>query len=256
MATEPDFRSLQRALAAHLREPGQPLPLALEPRRLALYRTLVLNNISSFINSSFPVSRSIVAEGWQPLIQQFVAQYACSSPLFLDIPAQFLQFFSGSYPQGLAGKAFLPELLHYEWMELAVATRPASPLARWTAADDAPLCLYGAAEPLSYCYPVHRLSPDYQPTLPPEMATTLLIYRDRDDEVRFMAISPLLATALSLLGRHAQGMTFARWLEALALAQADWPAALLADGLRAALPSLLERGIVGGVGPECCIRSE
>ena len=155
-----DFIHLQRALAAHLRDPCQPLPMALDPRRLALYRSLVINNISSFINSSFPVSRSILGERWQPLIQQFVAQYACSSPLFLDIPAQFLQFFTASYPQGLADKAFLPELLHYEWVELAVATRPAQPLANWTAADDALLCLHGAAEP-------HRAAADWPDELLP-----------------------------------------------------------------------------------------
>lgn len=241
-----DFIHLQRALAAHLRDPNQPLPIALDQRRLALYRSLVVNNISGFINSTFPVSRTIVAAGWQPLIQQFVAEYACSSPLFLDIPAQFLQFFTASYPQGLAGKAFLPELLHYEWMELAVATRPAQPLVHWTGAEDAPLYLHGAAEPLNYRYPVHRLSADFQPSQPPAEATTLLIYRDRGDEVRFMAISPLLAAALALLGRQPQGMTLAGWLVALGQIQADWPAAVLADGLRAALPALLERGIVGG----------
>ncbi len=246
MAAEPDFLSLQRALAAHLRDPSQPLPLALEPRRLALYRSLVVNNISGFINSSFPVSRTIVGAGWQPLIHEFIALHPCTSPLFLDIPGQFLDFFTRHYPQGFGQQPFLPELLHYEWMELAVATRAVPPLARWTGADDAPLCLHGAAEPLSYRYPVHRLSPDYQPAQPPAEATTLLIYRDGGDEVRFMAISPLLAAALSLLGRHPQGMTLASWLEALAQMQAGWPAELLADGLHAALPALLERGIVAG----------
>ena len=63
------------------------------------------------------------------------------------------------------------------------------------------------AWPLSYRYPVHRISPDFQPQAPGEQPTYLLVYRDADDEVGFLELNPVTARLFSLLqeGRVSSG---------------------------------------------------
>lgn len=235
---------LQLALANHLRNPAQPAPDGLDERRLRVYRELVNNNISSFIHNCFPVSRRLHGDGWQPLIDSFIAEHRCSSPLFLDIPAEFLAFATARWGEAVGGKPFAAELLHYEWMELVVATRPAQPLPPWGGERDQPLQLHAAAAPLLYRYPVHQLSVEYQPETTPEQPTGLLVYRDGDDEVRFMALAPLLVSALQLLAQQS-GLTLVQWSAAVAAAHPQWPAASLAAGLSAAAQDLARRGVVG-----------
>lgn len=236
---------LQLALANHLRHPQYPAPAGLDERRLRVYRELVSNNISSFIHNCFPVSRRIHGAGWQLLIDCFVAEHSCRSPLFLDIPAEFLAFATGRWGDAIGGKPFAAELLHYEWMELVVATRPAPPLPRWDGSTDASLQLHAAAAPLLYRYPVHQLSVDHQPAVPPEQPTGLLVYRDGDDEVRFMALAPLLVLALQLLAER-PGQTLQQWAEQVAAAYPQWPMESLGNGLTTAALDLARRGLVGG----------
>lgn len=243
MSATDSLSQLQLALANHLRDPAKPPPDGLDERRLRVYRELVSNNISSFIHNCFPVSRRIHGAGWQPLIDCFIAEHCCSNPLFLDIPAEFLAFATARWGDAIGGKAFAAELLHYEWMELVVATRPAQPLAPWSGDPDQPLQLYAAAIPLLYRYPVHQLSSDYQPAEAPEQPTGLLVYRDGDDEVRFMAMAPLLVAALQQLG--ARQLTLDSWAAAVAAAHPQWPVTSLAAGLASAAADLARRGLVG-----------
>ncbi len=236
---------LQLALANHLRHPEHPAPAGLDERRLRVYRELVSNNISSFIHNCFPVSRRIHGADWQALIDCFVAEHSCRSPLFLDIPAEFLAFATGRWGDAVGGKPFGAELLHYEWMELVVATRPASAVSPWAGAPHLPLQLYAAAAPLLYRYPVHQLSVDHQPSTPPEQPTGLLVYRDADDEVRFMALAPLLVSALQLLAER-PGQTLPHWVEQVAAAYPQCPMDSLGAGLTTAAIDLARRGLVGG----------
>ncbi|HSH29674.1 MAG TPA: hypothetical protein VK971_07190, partial [Thiohalobacter sp.] len=102
---------------------------------------------------------------------------------------------------------FLYELAHYEWAELAlsVADEQAPPA---TAVSDAellavPLRVSPLVWPFSYRFPVHRIGPDYRPDAPPPTPTYLLLYRDPDDEVRFIELNAVSARLLALLLEHA-----------------------------------------------------
>ncbi|MBQ1784710.1 MAG: putative DNA-binding domain-containing protein [Gammaproteobacteria bacterium] len=245
MSPPDSLSQLQLALANHLRHPDNPAPAGLDERRLRVYRELIGNNICSFIHSCFPVSRRIHGAGWQPLIDSFVAEHSCRSPLFLDIPAEFLAFATRRWGDAVGGKPFGAELLHYEWMELVVATRPASPVSLWDGAPELPLHLHVAAAPLLYRYPVHQISVDHQPSKPPEQPTGLLVYRDGDDEVRFMALAPLLVLALQLLAER-PGQTLAHWVAQVAAVYPQWPKDSLGSGLTTAAIDLARRGLVGG----------
>ena len=61
------------------------------------------------------------------------------------------------------------------------------------------------AWPLAYRFPVHTISPDNQPHLAPAAPTYLIVYRDRNDKVRFHESNPVTARLLELLGDNAPG---------------------------------------------------
>ena len=70
------------------------------------------------------------------------------------------------------------------------------------------------AWPLSYTWPVHRISADYQPREAPDEATHLLVYRQRDYTVRFMQLNPVSALLLHRL-QASEGLTGLELLNAI-----------------------------------------
>lgn len=230
---EPVFQRVQRVFAAHLRDPAtQPPPAAIEDRRMGIYRDLIYNNIEGFIRGAFPVLHRILPAGrWHALVREFVSHHRCQTPYFLEISEEFLQFLQAREP-GEGEPPFMLELAHYEWVELALDVAP-------TELPDAPAPEGPALDtrwrvsplvwPLCYEFPVHRLGPDYQPAQPPAEPTFLLVYRNRADEVRFMASNAATVHLLQCL--QAQPATGGEALAQLAhqLQHPD-PAALLKMG--------------------------
>lgn len=238
------LRAQQLELTAHLRDPERvPPPPALEPRRVAVYRDLVFNNIEALLAGNFPVIRALHADAdWHALVRAFLRDWRCRTPLFTELAREFQRYLEtrADLP------AWLPELAHYEWVELALQIADGAPPRSAPADIDA--LLHGTVElsplawPLAYRWPVHRIAPDTQPTTPPEAPTLLLARREADGEVRF---SELSALAFRLLQRLAEtpGLTGRAQLEALATeAGAADVAGFVAEGT-----ALLERLHASGV---------
>jgi hypothetical protein len=201
---EPDFIRQQYAFAAHIRDPHKhAAPAEIEDRRMGIYRELFYNNVESFLCSSFPVLRQLMdGDSWHALARDFFARHRCHSPLFLEIPREFLSYLDEERGEREDDLPFLRELAHYEWVELALSV---AETADQTAFDpDGDLLenvpvLSSAAWPLAYRYPVHRISPDFQPQHAGEQATYLLAYRDKQDDVGFIELNPVSARLFSLL---------------------------------------------------------
>lgn len=189
-----DFREHQRAFIEAVRKPDSPLPVGVAPERMAVYRELMFNNIQNFVNHAFPVLRGLYPPAlWQQHLQQFFQHARCESPYFLHIAESFLTWFA-TQPQALP---FALELAHYEWAELYVATLPSAPLV----ASDCQgfLRLSPCALVLSYQFPVHQIRADFQPTTPDAQGCFLLVYRNIEDQVRFMALNQLTCALLTFL---------------------------------------------------------
>lgn len=136
MAETGDFQATQFAFAAHIRDPvHQPAPADVEDRRMAIYRELFFNNISSFLAGTLPVLHQLLPEAqWQEMMRDFLVRHRCHSPYFLDIPREFLTYLEHSRGTQPGDPPFLYELAHYEWAELALSVadeqaprRPVSP---------------------------------------------------------------------------------------------------------------------------------
>lgn len=203
--TEPGFKQHQYDFTAHLRDPEHhPAPQGIEERRIGIYRDLLYNNVEGFIASSFPVLRSIYSdENWQRMVRDFFARHKSSSPYFLEISQEFLDYLQSEHepqpedPQGLL------ELAHYEWVELALMVSDETVDLDMIDPNGDLLSghpiLSPLAWPLAYQYPVHKMGPDYLPDQPPSQPTYLIVYRNRLDEVKFLEINPVTARLINLL---------------------------------------------------------
>jgi hypothetical protein len=241
------FQEVQYAFAAHLRDPQRrAAPRGIEPRRMKIYRELFYNNVEGFLANAFPVLRRITSDTrWHALARDFFARHESHQPLFHRIAEEFLRYLEHTR-RVKDDPPFLRELAHYEWVELALSVSPvAEPRAnpRGDLLAKIPV-VSPLAWPLSYAYPVHRIGPDYLPDEPPAQPTHLVVWRDRDDEVRFMEANAVTARLLQLLapGR----LTGRKALERIARElKHPQPEAVVAEGA-AILKGLRERGIILG----------
>lgn len=203
--TLPAFKKHQYEFTAHIRNPNKNArPEGIEDRRMGIYRDLLYNNIEGFIASGFPVIRKIYNdENWHKMVRDFFANHQSHSPYFLEISQEFIEYLQTEREPQPEDPAGLIELAHYEWVEMALHVsdeiidmdnidangdllkqRPIfSPLA-WS---------------LTYQFPVHTMGPDNLPETTPEQATYLVVYRNRNDEVRFLEINPVTARLINLL---------------------------------------------------------
>lgn len=196
------FQETQRQFLAHLRNPEHAAaPSGIEDRRVKVYRDLIYNNVEGFIRGGFPILRTILSDDvWHGLVREFICTHPSTSPYFLDIGKEFLTFLQEHRADRPGDPPFMLELAHYEWVELALdiseEVRPD------TECNDL-LSGKPGVSPLVWCltyrYPVHRLGPAYQPNEPPEMATYLVVYRDREDTVKFMESNAVTHRLLQLL---------------------------------------------------------
>lgn len=219
-------------MARYLRDPASHAPPeGVEPRRLKIYQDLIYNNIEGFISGGFPVLRSLYEDAdWHGLVRLFIDQHRCHSPYFLEISQEFIRFLMEDFPAREVDPAFIVELAHYEWVELALDTAeetlpPQSPL------DDvlqAVPRLSPLAWSLAYRYPVHRIGPGFRPGEEGE-PTYLVVYRNREDTVQFMELNAVSSRLLAAL-RDNESSTTAALLTALARALGLDEESILAHG--------------------------
>ena len=200
-----DFQTYQRAFTARIRDPkAAPRPPGATAKRMRVYETLLYNNLEGFLLACFPVCRQVLGiRRWRHMVRAFFSEHACHSPYFRHIPEEFLRFLQAGWTPPAGFPAFLPELAHYEWVELELDTAdrdrhlpdfdPAGDLL-----DGRPL-INPVAHVLAYRWPVHQLSPSHKPTSPPDAATFLAAWRNADFEVRFSQLSPAAAQLLNSL---------------------------------------------------------
>ena len=240
------FRESQFEMARYLRSPsGEGAPQGIEQRRLDIYRRLVYNNIEGFISGGFPVLRSLYQDtDWHELVRAFVERHRCHSPYFLEISQEFIHFLMHEYQPREVDPPFITELAHYEWVELALDVSEAQPPLAQSAVDvlSAVPMLSPLAWLLSYQYPVHRIGPSFRPAIagPP---TYLLVYRDRQEKVRFMELNAVSARLVEL-ARDNAGASGAQLLQDLAVETA-MEAAMLTEFGASQLAELYECSVLG-----------
>lgn len=200
-----NFIALQYAFAAHIRDPEKnPRPQDVEPRRMKIYNDLFYNNVEDFIANTYPVLRQILSNNhWHALIRDYFANHRAHTPLFPEMPREFLKYLQYERQAHPDDPPFLQELAHYEWIELAISMLDVEidPTIFDPEKDlltDIPT-VSPLACTLSYQFPVHLISPTFKPQKPNENPIHLIVYRNDDYNVRFMEINTVTARLMELL---------------------------------------------------------
>ena len=240
------FKDAQAQFSAHIRDPdNNPRPVDIEDRRMGIYRELFYNNVKGFVESGFPVLHSLYEDDvWQSLIRQFFAHHSAESPYFLDISKEFVMFLADEYQPNEHDPDFLVELAHYEWVELAVATAKVQGQYRAIAAvESEPLYLSECAQVVCYHYPVQTISIDNQPTAPDQVPSYICVYRDRNDEVQFLALNAMTALLLDTLDKS-PGISLSALCTLLKQQAPSFSEEQLQAGAQQILADLAQRSIV------------
>ncbi len=255
MAERESLRELQFAFAAHIRDPQtRPAPAGIEDRRMAIYRELFFNNIRDLLGRGFPVLRKILgSERWDEVIRDFLVRHRAHTPLFLELPREFLAYLRDAREPGAGDPAFMQELAHYEWVELALSVdeRDLESIPANRAGDlldDEPV-VSPLAWTLTYRYPVQQLSPDYQPDRPGDEPTHLVVFRDRGHGIGFLEINRVTARLLELLAGADAGITGREALETIAAELHHPNPAAVVSGGRELLEDLHGRDVILGTRP-------
>ncbi len=206
-----DFKAKQLEFASYIRDPeNNPPPADVQPQRMAMYRELFFNNIDSFLSANFPVLRTILDDRqWFELGQDFFSKHASQSPHFSEIPEEFLDYLQNERDSS-ADFPFMLELAHYEWVEMALSIAKETVPANQKSVDtllNQHIRLSPLAWPLAYQYPVQKISPAFLPETAPEQATFLIVYRDQDDEVNFIEITPITYRLLQIIQEQEEVVT-------------------------------------------------
>ena len=144
------------------------------------------------------------------MVRDFMANYRCQTPYFLEITQEFINYLQQSQSER-PDPPFLIELAHYEWVELALDVSDAEPDWGRIDANGDPVSEIPVISPiawsLAYQYPVHEIGPGWeQPGWeqseygPPRVF--LIVYRNREDVVRFMEINAVTSRLVELASNN------------------------------------------------------
>lgn len=205
----PEFQRYQLAFSAHLRDPQQPFkPGDVPAARMAVYEEIVFNNLLQSITACFPIAEQKLGhDRWLTLVRSFMQQHSANSPLFREIPEEFLHYLSQQVQsEPNVFPRYLYSLCHYEWVELAVASAPDTvETDKVNALGDVlneEIVFAPGLQLLRYDFAVHRLSAgqsiDAVDTLEPA-ETFLAVYRNPSDEVKFIELNAVTYRLLMLL---------------------------------------------------------
>jgi len=204
------FQQHQVDFAAHIRDPENvPAPENIEDRRMDIYRSLFINNITNFMSNTYPVLKSLLGDDrWKLLVRDFYRDHRSRTPLFPEVSREFLDYLHNERPDGehsdpVADPPFLYELAHYEWVEAGLKMA-ADPITNPRTNPDGDLLeecpvKLDLAWLFAYRYPVNEIGKENQPDAPSEQPQHYLIYRNADDEVKFIKLNIISARLFELL---------------------------------------------------------
>ncbi|MDH3643359.1 MAG: putative DNA-binding domain-containing protein [Gammaproteobacteria bacterium] len=244
----PGFREHQLDFASHIRNPQEnPRPDDIDPRRMQIYLDLFYNNIERFLANGFPITKQVLGdELWHRVARDFVHRHPSDSPYFLEISQEFLTYLDQAERDDLPD--FVLELCHYEWVELALSVAEEEIPTEGIDSTGDLLAGRVVVSPLiwalSYRYPVHQIGPGFQPDAPSDEPTQLVVYRRRDDRVRFLEANAVTIRLLELLAECETGA------EAIRRLQVELPAfdsQVVHDQGLATMATLRESEIILGI---------
>lgn len=197
-----NYQQLQREFCYRLRQKDAPIPKNIAPSEMKIYENIFFNNMDERLSHCFPVLSSILTQkNWQQLIHDFISEHAARTPLFHEIPQEFLHYLINRSPQE-TDLPFLLELAHFEWMELVLFTAK-NVLIKATLSHEldwkkTSFKLIQPAEIVAYYFPVHQINLHFIPMKASKIPFYLCLYRHRDGEIKYLELNPVAARLLHI----------------------------------------------------------
>ncbi len=209
------------------------------PPRLALYRRLVRNNLVGVVGKMMPRTRArmnALANAFDEALDAFLAEVGPRTHYLREVPRELFTWAAPIWRARADVPRYLVDLAEHELSEFEVAAMlvPAPPEASELALDR-PL-VFGLARRLQrYGFAVHELPEDVSARGDPEeRPCVVLVYRDDEDAVHALELSPGQARALEAL------------FDGRTLGQATTVAGAAPDEVAAMLATLGEHGFLLG----------
>ncbi len=208
----PEFQKYQHQFVDYLRNPlkNEVLPESL-PQKSSIYAKLLYSKIEGSLDNCFPISCQLLGSAlWKQLIQLFIRDHRCKSPLYREIPDEFVDYLMNEQTQ-LKLPAFIVELAHYEWMELVLETIKPSYSAAFFAIKNDLLTVIPVLNPvlhiLHYNYPVQNITASdpywksWDTRLEPYTQESIILagLRDNDDNIHFIELNAVTARLIELM---------------------------------------------------------
>jgi hypothetical protein len=238
------FKHHQTVFASYIRNPEKnAVPNGVKPERMEMYRELFFNNIEGFLTANFPVLRSLFSEhDWILLAQDFFENHVCETPHFSEIPEEFLAYLQNERKNS-NDLPFLFELAHYEWVEMALSISFADfEKMLLDNLSQTKLKLSPLACVLAYQFPVQKICAEFMP-MKSEQPTFLVVYRNENDVVQFLEITPLTFQLLQLV-EHSSEQTTDFYFEKLAEFAPTISAEILSEKGLEILENFVKRGVI------------
>ncbi|NRD73518.1 putative DNA-binding domain-containing protein [Shewanella sp. VB17] len=240
------FVQIQQSFVDYIKQVSFELPNGTDARRMKVYRELFFNNVEGFVSGAFPVLKTLYSsDNWLVLVQTFFAKHDCQTPIFIEIAQEFLTFLQTEYEFNAHDPVFMLELAHYEYMELVVAVAQKNPQHR---PINGPIisqciCLSDTSRVLQYTFDVQHISHEYRPDIPGELPQFFCLYRDDEDEVIFLQLTPLSAQVLGFLSQY-EAINYDDLNVWLVNSYPDMEKSVLEQGALQLLDDLADKGVV------------
>ena len=201
----PDFEKFQVQFTKHLRDPQKnPRPVGTPANRMKVYQELVFNGFEEVLSGCFPILKKILKKRkWNQLVRDFMIEHSCQKPFYRQIPDEFVEYLQNERKPNSEDLPFLTSLAHYEWMELVLFLSPneidqIKINSKGDLLENRP-AFVPTSTLLNYPYPVHQIGPNFQPKKPSNELFYYLLFRNLEDEVRFVVLNPVSAKLVDLL---------------------------------------------------------
>jgi len=195
MLYTPETYQIEKELA-HWCKTGDPVAIpGTRQKGLDQYRRLIRNNIHNAMEQAFPISFTVLSEEqWNTLINDFHAKHPASTPQVWKLPHEFYQFVKENNYAEHFSLPFLDDLLHFEWIEIAVHTMEdiaPPPCKKEGILLTDKIVVHPEHQLIRLTYPVHLYAAEEALQHPGDYF--LLTFRTRDFDVRFVDLPALHA---------------------------------------------------------------
>ncbi|MCY1162613.1 putative DNA-binding domain protein [compost metagenome] len=194
------FQATQQQFCDWIRSPQSELPKSLPAERMQIYRDLLFNNVCSFIDLVYPITRVILPElQWQMLLTEFFQKAKCDSPFYNDISLQFREYLTDCQHPSLQEYPWLAELLQFEWLELYLDTVE---IEKITATWKSEWQLNTQVWVLVYQYPVYQWSTSMTISEIELIPSVIMVWRNDQDHICVESLSVLFAVVIEQLNQQ------------------------------------------------------